>query len=98
MGQLKTITIYRAVLLGSRICIYQTLLFVTLAIGLRGVARGGGGGGRAPRNLVDQLTLFKPWGVDYAHHTTARPPGFKMLSTPLADWIYHGFNKKPNNM
>ena len=22
-------------------------------------------------------------GVDYARHTTASPPGFKMLSTPL---------------
>ena len=43
----------------------------------RGVARGG------PRNLADQLTLFKPWGVDYARLTTASSPGFKMLSTPL---------------
>ena len=29
----------------------------------RGVARGGGARGtRAPQNLADQLTLFKPWG------------------------------------
>ena len=34
------------------------------------------------RNLADQLTLFKPWGGDYARHTTTSPPGFKMLSTP----------------
>ena len=41
---------------------------------LRGVARGGGGGGaEPPRNLADQLTLFKPWGADYARHTTASP-------------------------
>ena len=33
--------------------------------------------------MVDQLTLFKPWGAYYARHTTASPPGFKMLSTPL---------------
>ena len=23
---------------------------------------------------LDQLTLFKPWGSDYARHTTASPP------------------------
>ena len=36
-----------------------------------------------PLDLADQLTLFKPWGADYVRHTTASPPGFKMLSTPL---------------
>ena len=25
-------------------------------------------------NLADQLTLLKPWGADYARHTTASPP------------------------
>ena len=51
----------------------------------RGVARGGPGGPQPPPppNVADQLTLFKPWGTDYARHTTAIPPGFKMLSTPL---------------
>ena len=44
---------------------------------------GGGGVARAARNLADQLTLLKPWGADYARHTTASPPGCKMLSTPL---------------
>ena len=43
----------------------------------KGVARGGPG---AP---ADQLTLFKPWGADYALHTFASPLGSKMLCTPL---------------
>ena len=46
----------------------------------RGVARGEAGG---PRNLADQLTLFKPGWEDFAPHTTASPIGFKKLSTPL---------------
>ena len=51
---------------------------------LRGVARGGAEGARAPRNLADQLTLFKPGWADFAPRTTASlPPGFKKLSTPL---------------
>ena len=33
--------------------------------------------------LADQLTLFKPKGVDYVPHTTTSPIGFKKLSTPL---------------
>ena len=49
----------------------------------KGVARGGARGARAPPNLADQLTLFKPWGADYVHHNTASPPRFKMLYTPL---------------
>ena len=49
----------------------------------RGVAKGGGGVANAPRNLADQLTLLKPWGADYALHTTANPPGCKILSAPL---------------
>ena len=40
-------------------------------------------GAEPPRNMADQLTLFKPRGADYAPHTTASPPGFKKLSTPL---------------
>ena len=54
------------------------LHYSSLCTMFRGVARGGAGGARA-----DQLTLFKPWGADYARHTTASPPGFKMLCTPL---------------
>ena len=46
----------------------------------RGVAKGGGGVANAPRNLADQLTLLKLRG---ALHTTASPPGCKILSTPL---------------
>ena len=49
----------------------------------RGVAKGGGRLARAPRKLADQLTLLKPWGANYARHTTASPPGCKMLYTPL---------------
>ena len=41
---------------------------------VRGVARGGAEGALAPRNLADQLTLFKPGGADYNPHTTASPP------------------------
>ena len=49
---------------------------------IRGVARGGGQS--PPRNLRDQLTLFKPGWADCVPHTTASPlPGFKKLSTPL---------------
>ena len=46
---------------------------------------GVGQGDRAPplRNLEDQLTLFKPWGVDYAHHTTIQNPIYSLQSTPL---------------
>ena len=51
--------------------------------GCRGVAREGARGARAPRNLADQLTLFKPGGTYYAPHTPASPHGFKKLSTPL---------------
>ena len=40
----------------------------------RGVAKGRFGGGEGAWNLVDQLTLYKPRGADYAPHTTARPP------------------------
>ena len=42
------------------------------------------GGPRAPRNLADQLTLFKPGGLIMP--LTLLPPltpGFKKLSTPL---------------
>ena len=41
----------------------------------RGVARGGQS--PPPRNMADQLTLFKPRGADYAPHTTARHPRFQ---------------------
>ena len=40
------------------------------------------GGGRAPRNLADKLTLFKPW-ADYAQHIITCPLGFKKQSTAL---------------
>ena len=50
---------------------------------IRGVARGGAGGGPEPsRNLADQLTLFKTRGADYSRHTTASPP------PPIQNAIY----------
>ena len=30
------------------------------------------------------VTLFKPGWAEFAPHTTASPPGFKKLSTPLS--------------
>ena len=58
----------------------------------RGVAKGVPGGPEPPpRNLADKLTLFKSMGADYAPYTTASPPGFKKLPTPL---IYvHDFKR-----
>ena len=49
----------------------------------RGVAKGRLGA-EPPWNLADQLTLYKPRRADYAPYTTARPSGFKKLSTPLS--------------
>ena len=62
---------------------FSTRMNYEIRTDARGVAKGGGGVARAARNLADQLTLLKPWGADYARHTTASPPGCKMLSTPL---------------
>ena len=58
-------------------CAATTAATILLLLVTRGVAREGGA------NLAEQLTLFKPRGADYAPHTTASPPGFKKLSTPL---------------
>ena len=48
---------------------------------IRGVARGGLRGLEPPPEFGNQLTLFKPGGAGF--YTTASPPGFKKLSTPL---------------
>ena len=53
---------------------------------------GGQGGQSTSGNW--QLTLFKPWGADYARHSTASPPRFKMLSTPLSSFIAGNFRQK----
>ena len=54
------------------ICMYSS---IPRDIHNRGVARGEGAGGpEPPRNLADQLTVFKPCGADYARYTTASPP------------------------
>ena len=34
--------------------------------------------------LTDQLTLFQPWGTDYAHLITTGTPGFSDLPTALS--------------
>ena len=34
--------------------------------------------------LADQLTLFQPWGTDYAHLITTGTPGFSDLPTAVA--------------
>ena len=52
-------------------------------------------GGRTPSQiLADQLTLFQPWGADYAHHITASPPGFQ---NPAAALPYVMFESKKKN-
>ena len=42
-------------------------------------------GAVAPQFLAEQLTLYQPGGVDYAHHsTTSPPPDFQTLRRP---WV-----------
>ena len=36
--------------------------------------------------LADQLTLFQPWGTNYAHLITTGTPGFSYLAKALGDW------------
>ena len=38
---------------------------------------------RAPQEFSRSVNPIQTMGADYARHTTASPPGFKMLSTPL---------------
>ena len=49
----------------------------------RGVARGVRGGGRAPSEFGRPVNPIRTRGAEFAPHTTASPPGFKNLSTPL---------------
>ena len=51
----------------------------------RGVDRGGAQGGQipSPPEFGRSVNPIQTRGADYAPHTTASPPGFKMLSTPL---------------
>ena len=37
--------------------------------------------------LADQLTLFQPWGTDYAHLITTGTPGFSDLPTALSIYL-----------
>ena len=37
----------------------------------------------APADFGRSVNPIQTMGADYARHTTASPPGFKMLSTPL---------------
>ena len=50
--------------------------------------RGEGGSARAP--LVDQLTLSETEWAYFAPQTTASPPGFKKLPTPLTHIMHYG--------
>ena len=67
--------------------------------GLLGRAVGTGGGGRQARGrsfqpiMADQLTLFYPWGKDYAQLITTRPRrhGFSDLPTDLLAITSVGF-------
>ena len=58
------------------------LFFSNWLMLFRGVARGGQGG-QSPREFDRSVNPIWTMGADYARHTTASPPGFKMLSTPL---------------
>ena len=50
----------------------------------RGVAREGAGGPEPPPpEFGRSVNPVQTRGADYAPHTTASPPGFKKLSTPL---------------
>ena len=50
----------------------------------RGAARGGGAeGAGAPPEFGRSVNPIQIRGADFAPHTTASPPGFKKLSTPL---------------
>ena len=49
----------------------------------RGVARGGAEGALAPPEFGRSVNPIQTRGADYTPYTTASPPGFKNLSTPL---------------
>ena len=55
--------------------------------------RGGWGGLGPPQLLIDQLTLFKSRGADYAHpfDTCPHPTGFSALHTALQPSNWHTF-------
>ena len=40
-----------------------------------------------PQILAGQLTLYQPWGADYAHHIITAPPVFSDLPTALLVWL-----------
>ena len=63
----------------SKVWPLQSALFYYTEVQLKG----GPGGPESPRNLENQLTLFKPRWADFSPHTAASSPGFKKLSTPL---------------
>ena len=56
----------------------------------RGVARGGAEVAVAPPEFGRSVNPIQTRGADYTPHTTASPPGFKKLSTPLIlQWHTH---------
>ena len=58
----------------------------TYHLSTRGVFRGGGGGegAVAPPEFGRSVNPIQTRGTDFTPHTTASPPGFKKLSTPLS--------------
>ena len=48
----------------------------------------GAGGARAPAETGRSINPIQTRGTDFAPHTTASPPGFKKLSTPLLNCYY----------
>ena len=53
---------------------------------------GGQGGPEHQWKLA--VNPIQTMGANYAHHSTASPPGFKMLSTPLSSFIAGNFRQK----
>ena len=85
--------------------------YTLFGLNLRSVGSGGAWGHGPPQILqIDQLTLFKPRGADYAHpfDTCPHPTGFSALHTALQPSNWHTFiqsvlsykktDKKTDNM
>ena len=62
---------------------YYSFLLITALLFLVMPLADGQGGLYPIRNLGVQLTLLQPGRADFAHHITARPPGFENPAAPL---------------
>ena len=67
------------------VCIICMLIQKVLSSKDRGVARGGAGGARALPEFVRSVNPIQTMGGRLCPSTTASPPRFKMLSTPLTE-------------